>query len=46
MCFIGKVNVAVAAGDVLATLLVAIIIVGLVCWFCRFKSKEGGYKYS
>lgn len=46
MWFIGKVNVAVGAGVVLATLLVAIIIAGLVCWFRRFKSKEGGYKYS
>ena len=39
MCFIGKVNVALGAGVVLATLLAAIIIVGLVCWFRRFKSK-------
>ena len=46
MCFIGKVNVAVGAGVVLATLLVAIIIFGIVCWFHRFKSKKGGYKYS
>ena len=46
MCFIGKVNVAVGAGVVLATFLVAIIIFGIVCWFHRFKSKKGGYKYS
>ena len=46
MCFIGKVNVALGAGVVLATLLVAIIIVGLVCSFRRFKSKKGGYNYS
>ena len=45
MCFIGKVKVAVGAGVVLATLLVAIIIVGLVCWFCKFKSKKDSYKY-
>ena len=46
MYFIGKFNVAVGAGVAVATLLVAIIIVGLVCWFRRFKSKKGGYKYS
>ena len=46
MCFIGKVSVALGAGVVLATLLAAIIIVGLVCWFRRFKSKKGGYSYS
>ena len=46
MCFIGKVNIAVVAGVVLATSLVAIIIAGLVCWFCKFKSKKDGYNYS
>ena len=45
MCFIGQGTVAVGAGVALATLLVAIIIVGLVCWFRRFKSKKGGYNY-
>ena len=45
MCFIGQGTVAVGAGVALATLLVAIIIVGLVCWFRRFKSKKVGYNY-
>ena len=42
LCFIGKVNVAVAAGVAVATLLVAIIIIVLGCWLRKFKSKKGG----
>lgn len=45
LCFIGKVNVAVAAGVVLAALFVAIIIIVLGCWFRKFKSKKGGQNY-
>ena len=43
--FIGKVNVAVAVGATLATLLVAIIIVVVACWFRKSKSKEGGISH-
>ena len=42
ICFIGKVNVAVAVGTTLATLLVAMIIAVVACWFHKSKSKEGG----
>ena len=45
LCFIGKVNVAVAAGVAVATLLVAIIIIVLGCWLRKFKSKKGGQNY-
>ena len=40
--FTGKVNVGVAVGAALATLLVAIVIVVVGCWFPKFKSKESG----
>ena len=43
--FIGKVNVALAVGTTLASLLVAIII-GVVGYsFHKFKSKEGGVSH-
>ena len=45
MYFTGKMNVAVAVGTVLATLLVAIIIVVVGCWFWKFKSKDGGVSH-
>ena len=38
-------NVAVAVGTTLATLLVAIIIVVVACWFHKSKSKEGGISH-
>ena len=40
--FTGKVNVGVAVGAALGTLLVAIIIVVVGYWFLQFKSKESG----
>ena len=40
--FTGKVNVEVAVGAALGTLLVAIIIVVVGYWFPKFKSKESG----
>ena len=42
MYFAGNVNVAVAVGTTLATLLVAIIIAMVGCWFHKVKSKEDG----
>ena len=45
MYFTGKVNVAVAVGVTLATLLVTIIIVVVGCWFRKFKGKEGGVSH-
>ena len=45
MYFTGKVNVAVAVGVVLATLLVAIIIVMVGCWVRKLKSKKGGISH-
>ena len=43
--FTGKVNVGVAVGTTLATLLVAIIIVVVGYSFHKFKSKEGGLSH-
>ena len=43
--FIGKVNVAVAVGTTLATLLAAIIIIVVACCFHKSKSKEGGISH-
>lgn len=43
--FVGKVNVAAAVGTTLATLLVAIVIVVVACWFHKSKSKEGGISH-
>ena len=45
MYFSGKANVPVTVGVVLATLLVAIIIVMAGCWVRKFKSKEGGISH-
>ena len=43
--FTGKVNVGVAVGTTLATLLVAIIIVVVGYSFHKFKSNEGGLSH-
>ena len=43
--FTGKVNLGVAVGAALATLLVAIIIVVVGYWFRKFKSKESGVSH-
>ena len=43
--FTGKVNVGVAVGTTLTTLLVAIIIVVVGYSFHKFKSKEGGLSH-